>query len=56
MRWLQEQIGDRSITGKQAAMYLARITDDETPEQAQRRQLIEGLTSCAKQEKPIKGF
>ena len=43
MRWLQEQHGNRWMTGKEAAQLLARLGQGETPERKQRRQLIESL-------------
>lgn len=43
VRYLREQVGDRMTTGRQAAQLLARIGQGETPEQAQRRQLIESM-------------
>jgi beta-phosphoglucomutase-like phosphatase (HAD superfamily) len=44
VRLLREQIGDRSTTGRQAAQLLARLgAGEESPEQMQRRQLIENL-------------
>ena len=43
MRWLQQQVGDRLLTGKQAAQLLARLGQHETPEHKQRRQLIESI-------------
>jgi hypothetical protein len=43
MLWLREQVGDRMLTGKQAAQLLARIGQQETPERKQRRQLIESM-------------